>query len=93
MAFPALDISGERFAKLVALRRIGSDGKRAIWLFQCDCGGSYKGAASFVKIGVVKSCGCGRRFFSSPSPNDALSYDNRPAGGWYGRKWDDDKPS
>lgn len=58
-----LDITGQRWGKLVAVRKTGyamtKDGrKQAKWLFQCDCGKEKEMPASNVKHGGVRSCGC-----------------------------------
>lgn len=55
----ALDLTGQKFGKLTALRRIenGKDGK-VKWECVCDCG-NYKIASSGdLRSGSVKSCGC-----------------------------------
>lgn len=58
----SLDITGQKFNSLLAVKRTGKDG---IWLFRCDCGNEKeipKGNVVKTKNGV-KSCGClrGRR--------------------------------
>jgi len=55
----ALDISGQRFGRLVAVEKSHSDkhGKWH-WLFRCDCGKSTVAPASAAKRGVTNSCGC-----------------------------------
>lgn len=55
----AIDISGQRFGRLTALRRDGrtSDGK-ASWRFRCDCGNEATIAARVVRLGNSQSCGC-----------------------------------
>ncbi len=63
----AVDITGKRFGRLVAERRIGSridNGKKtrpALWLCRCDCGGLRICAASALNTGHIKSCGCTRK--------------------------------
>ena len=32
------DITGERFGRLVALKHVGSENNRALWMCVCDCG-------------------------------------------------------
>lgn len=51
-----LDITGQRFGKLTAIKSVGN--KK--WLFKCDCGKDYVGYKTLVKTGRVKSCGCSR---------------------------------
>lgn len=53
------DISGKRFGKLIALRKVKIEGKKSImWMCQCDCGKRVPVAASELKRGHVRSCGC-----------------------------------
>ncbi|MGG4106716.1 hypothetical protein AAXB25_22720 [Paenibacillus lautus] len=53
------DIAGKRFGKLVALHKVKVEGKRSVmWLCQCDCGEVVPIAASEMKKGKVRSCGC-----------------------------------
>jgi len=54
-----MDISGQRFNLLVAVRRVGVDKfKRSQWLFTCDCGKEHVTDPTPVKRGVTRSCGC-----------------------------------
>jgi len=51
---------GKKFNKLTALYPVGKDGKRLMWLCQCDCG-NYATVASanlHENPGATKSCGC-----------------------------------
>ena len=55
----ALDISGQRFGKLIAIRRVGTaEYNGALWECQCDCGNKHIAELSNLKTGKVKSCGC-----------------------------------
>lgn len=57
-----IDLTGERFGRLVVLQRVmpnGSDGAR--WLCKCDCGNQSIAAGGKLRTGEVKSCGCYRR--------------------------------
>lgn len=56
------DLSGQRFGKLVVIKRLGSDKqKRATWECQCDCGCKTVVASSYLINGDSKSCGCTKR--------------------------------
>jgi hypothetical protein len=48
-----LDLTGQRFGRLVALSR--EDGR---WLCRCDCGGTTRVVTGHLREGVVRSCGC-----------------------------------
>ena len=57
-----IDITGQRFGRLVVLKREGSskDGK-ATWLCQCDCGSkpiTISGKRLRTKSAPTRSCGC-----------------------------------
>ncbi|WP_427183641.1 hypothetical protein ACL598_17690 [Bordetella bronchialis] len=54
-----LDITGQRFGRLVAVRCVGSDrhGKRQ-WEFECDCTAIHIAIAADVVSGKTMSCGC-----------------------------------
>jgi hypothetical protein len=54
-----LDITGQRFGRLVALRRIV--GGKTKWLFRCDCGAEKEVRIDHVRSGRQVSCGCHRR--------------------------------
>jgi hypothetical protein len=55
-----IDLTGQRFGKLVAIRREGSDNhKSATWYCNCDCGTEgYIASQRNLAIGIVDSCGC-----------------------------------
>lgn len=58
----AVDMTGQRFGRLVALRRVASDGAgRARWACRCDCGNDAIYLRSVLIRGEAKSCGCLRR--------------------------------
>jgi len=57
---PPIDITGQRFGKLTAIRVVGSK-NGAIWEFKCDCGGvkiSGRGGVVRSRYKVPPSCGC-----------------------------------
>jgi hypothetical protein len=54
MGAKQLDIRGQRFGRLVALRRSRS----GYWVFSCDCGGQKEIFTSDVRLGKTRSCGC-----------------------------------
>jgi hypothetical protein len=58
MPFTAIDVTGQRYNRLVALRSLGKVGTNTCWLFRCDCGKEKRIALSNVRNGHVKSCGC-----------------------------------
>lgn len=61
----ALDITGERYGMLVAIKRLEIDHEKRsyTWLFECDCGGASKRVLSDVRRRAkhekrILNCGC-----------------------------------
>jgi hypothetical protein len=56
-----LDLSGERFGKLVALKS-APNGKwgKSRWVCICDCGKEHNVSTDALRKGFTKSCGCYR---------------------------------
>lgn len=53
-----IDISGERYGKLVAIKR--SPTKSTHWVCRCDCGNESVTYLGHLRDGHTKSCGCGQ---------------------------------
>ena len=53
-----LDLTGQRFGRLTAIRYAESRRGKAHWLCKCDCGGESVSSATRLKAGGVLSCGC-----------------------------------
>lgn len=53
-----IDLTDQRFGKLIALKRTENRGKETFWLCQCDCGNTKEINASRLRSGKTKSCGC-----------------------------------
>ena len=57
-----LQIKGQRFNRLVAIRPVRKNKKSVfVWEFRCDCGTRHKAIPANVKNGHIKSCGCWQR--------------------------------
>ena len=52
------DEIGNRYGKLVVLKRANSINGKAAWLCKCDCGNETIVSGSDLRSGKVKSCGC-----------------------------------
>ena len=57
----ALDITGQRFGRLVAINRVSTSGRRSVWAFRCDCGTVKEIRLENVRGGITESCGCIRK--------------------------------
>ena len=55
-----LDLTGQRFGKLVCLRLYGGTDSQGStqWLCQCDCGNTCVTSIHLLRAGYKKSCGC-----------------------------------
>jgi hypothetical protein len=56
----ALELSGKRFGKLVAIKQHGERSSRGLiqWLCKCDCGNMTLAVGNKLSNNGVKSCGC-----------------------------------
>lgn len=53
-----IDITGEKFDRLTAIKEVEPRGKNRRYLFRCDCGNEIITQMSAVKWGNTRSCGC-----------------------------------
>ena len=53
-----LDLSGQRFSRLVVLEQAGRLNANVVWKCQCDCGAIAHIRSNSLKRNVTKSCGC-----------------------------------
>ncbi len=57
--FSAIDLTGQRSGKLVALRSLGEGkNRKVIWECQCDCGNTTTVQTQLFREKRVQSCGC-----------------------------------
>jgi hypothetical protein len=56
-----IDLTGQRFGRLVVIHRGINYKKQTSWLCECDCGKQKNIQAGNLKNGVSKSCGCLRK--------------------------------
>ena len=53
-----VDLTGQRFGRLLALERASSVGGHAMWLCRCDCGQSTTARGTHLSRGLIRSCNC-----------------------------------
>lgn len=56
-----IDLTGQRFGRLTAIKRIGTQNGHALWLCICDCGNQSEIVASDLRSEKTLSCGCIRK--------------------------------
>ena len=55
----SIDITGQRYGRLVALGPVGLDAQgNIVWRCSCDCGKTTRVASMRMRSGHTKSCGC-----------------------------------
>lgn len=54
----AIDITGQRFGRLVAIHPQRDTAGRLQWHCECDCGGSRLAKSGILRSGRIQSCGC-----------------------------------
>lgn len=52
------DIAGERFGRLVVIKRVGESKRGVVWECQCDCGNKKIANGADLRSGRTRSCGC-----------------------------------
>lgn len=53
-----IDLTGQRFGRLVAIERIGTKWGCAVWRCRCDCGKEVSIPTNCLRNGNTRSCGC-----------------------------------
>ena len=53
-----LDITGQSYGRLTAVRRVDTVNRSAVWECRCDCGNTHKVKIAQLRNGEVQSCGC-----------------------------------
>jgi hypothetical protein len=54
-----IDLTGQRFGRLVAVRIVGRDRYRRVqWACVCDCGRKSIATTEVLRQGKTRSCGC-----------------------------------
>lgn len=53
-----IDMTGQRFGRLVVLEHVATEPRRGKWLCQCDCGNKKLISRNELMSGHVNSCGC-----------------------------------
>ena len=57
----AIDLTGQRFGRLVAVDRAPKRGRHLCWNCVCDCGNTNVASTCDLRTGNSKSCGCGNK--------------------------------
>lgn len=58
MSRTPINIAGQKFGRLTAIREVGSLRKFRVWEFRCDCGVVVERTGVSVRRGSCLSCGC-----------------------------------
>ena len=53
-----IEMKGQKFGKLTALKEVGAKNRCITWKCQCDCGKKTIVAGISLRNGNTKSCGC-----------------------------------
>ena len=76
---PLIDMTGERYGRLVAVSFAGkSNSRQSLWLCKCDCGNTTIATRSNLVQGKIVSCGCKRNeFISTLNKTHGMSHKTR----------------
>ena len=53
-----LDLTGERYGKLIVICFVKKENKQRYWFCSCDCGKTKNASVQSLRAGNTKSCGC-----------------------------------
>lgn len=53
-----IDLTNQRFGRLVVIEPAPNKGKKTQWKCLCDCGEEYIGSTESLRAGTLQSCGC-----------------------------------
>ena len=53
-----IDLTGQKFRRLIVIERIANRGKNVMWLCRCECGKRVIVRSDHLKSGDTLSCGC-----------------------------------
>jgi hypothetical protein len=53
-----LDVTGERYGRLIAIRLILRQRLATVWLWRCDCGVEVEAPLHDIRQNKKRSCGC-----------------------------------
>lgn len=69
----ALDLTGQKFGKLTAIKRLPSRNGKTYWLCKCDCGNQTQVQTGHLRSGAIISCGCAHVLPKKTSIMDSIS--------------------
>jgi len=55
------DLTGKKFYRLTPIERLPNPNRNSLWRCICECGQETIAAASMLKVGKHKSCGCWKK--------------------------------
>lgn len=53
-----IDLTGKKFNRLKVVKRVDDARKGTFWLCKCDCGNDKIVESRYLRMGLIKSCGC-----------------------------------
>lgn len=78
-----IDLSGQRFGRLLVVRKIPSYCSAAMWLCQCDCGNEVHVLGTTLRRCESRSCGCLRADYWRKEKTTHGKSNTRLAHIWY----------
>lgn len=58
MAKPIVNLSGQKYGRLIVLKQTPNRNNRVHWLCQCDCGNTTIVSSNNLRSKSIKACGC-----------------------------------
>jgi hypothetical protein len=70
-----IDVTGQRFGRLLIIKRTYSDRYHARWVAKCDCGNLTSVRSDRLISKKTRSCGCLRKDLRTSSQQAVIRYD------------------
>lgn len=84
-----MDVTGQRYGRLIAIKYEGKRKGKTIWSFKCDCGNVVIKALPDVRSGHTRSCGCLHNELLTKANKEKAKHgesETRLYGVWHGMK-------
>lgn len=62
-----INLTGQRFGRLLVIERAGSRNREALWHCKCNCGNEIYSRGASLRNGLSQSCGCLQKEIASNS--------------------------
>lgn len=81
-----MDLTGQRYGRLVVICRVENKGRKTQWKCVCDCGKEVFVTTDLLRKGKTKSCGCLRKETANLNSQKTKIYSNKKEQQYHNQK-------